>query len=404
MDDAGSFDALWESLLPVGREPSSGGYRRYSWSRADHDAREWFAQGADQRGLSVETDRNGNLWAWHNPDAAGDAIVTGSHLDSVADGGGFDGALGVVAGFAAFDCLTSTGRVPAGPLAVVAFVEEEGARFGVPCLGSRLLTGTIGSERALGLRDADGTTYAETLQAAGIERAGLGWDPDRVRRIGAFIELHVEQGRGLVHADCAVGVGRSLHPHGRWRLTFRGRADHAGTTALADRHDPMLPLARTVLAVREAAATHGALATVGRVLVEPNGTNVIPSVATIWLDARSPDAAAVRALVEQVVRVAEAAADPDVEVSLVEESWSPEVILDVDLAQRVARRLGGAPLLSSGAGHDAGVLAGAGVPTVMLFVRNPTGVSHAPAEHAERDDCLAGVRALADALATLAAR
>jgi N-carbamoyl-L-amino-acid hydrolase len=401
VDDTGSFDALWEPLLPVGREPSSGGYHRYSWSHADHEAREWFAQEAARRSLSLETDRNGNLWAWHNPDAVGSAIVTGSHLDSVPDGGGFDGALGVVAGFAAVDRLVATGRVPDGPLAVVAFVEEEGARFGVPCLGSRLLTGTIRTERALGLRDADGITYAEALRAAGVDSAHLGWDPDRMRRIGAFVELHVEQGRGLVHAGRAVGVGRSLHPHGRWRLTFRGRADHAGTTALTDRHDPMLPLARTVLAVREAAAAHGGLATVGRILVEPNGTNVIPSLATMWLDARSPDPAAVRALVEQVVTVAERAAAPDVEVDLVEESWSPEVVLDVDLARRLARRLDDAPLLASGAGHDAGVLAGAGVPTAMLFVRNPTGVSHAPAEHAERNDCLAGVAALADALTEL---
>jgi N-carbamoyl-L-amino-acid hydrolase len=194
-------------------------------------------------------------------------------------------------------------------------------------------------------------------------------------------------------------VGRSLHPHGRWRLSFRGRADHAGTTALADRHDPMLPLARTVLAVRAAAAALDALATVGRVQVEPNGANVIPSTATLWLDARCPDPATVRVLVEEVVAAAEQAAEPEVEVSLVEESWTPEVVFDPDLAGALAARLGDAPLLASGAGHDAGVLAAAGVPTAMLFVRNPSGVSHAPAEHADREDCLAGVAALAEALA-----
>jgi N-carbamoyl-L-amino-acid hydrolase len=396
-----TFAGLWDPLLPIGRAPT-GGYRRYSWTAADQTAREWFDEAAQRRGMSVETDRNGNLWAWLNPDASDGAVVTGSHLDSVPDGGAFDGALGVAAGFAAIDELTRRGAAPAEAFAVVAFVEEEGARFGVPCLGSRLLTGTISVERALGLRDADGVSYAEAMAAAGLDPAGSGWDPDRRSRISAFVELHVEQGRALVHADRAVGVGRSLHPHGRWRLTFRGRADHAGTTVLTDRHDPMLPLAHTLLAVRAAAVAHDGLATVGRVLVEPNGTNVIPSAATAWLDARCPDPAAVRALVEQVLAVAERAAGDDISVELVEESWSQRVDLDADLATTLSARLDDAPLLSTGAGHDAGVLAAAGVPTAMLFVRNPTGVSHAPDEHAEPEDCLAGVAALADTIATLA--
>jgi N-carbamoyl-L-amino-acid hydrolase len=404
VDDTGSFDVLWEPLREVGRDPTSGGYRRFSWTGPDMQSREWFAQEAARRGLELETDRNGNLWAWHAAGAGGPALVTGSHLDSVPDGGAFDGPLGVAAGFAAIDVLRATDRMPTRPVAVVAFVEEEGARFGVPCLGSRLLTGAITTKKALVLRDAAGVTYAEAVGRAGLDPEAIGWDPERIGRIGTFVELHVEQGRGLVHAARAVGVGGGLHPHGRWRLSFRGRADHAGTTALGDRHDPMLPLARTVLAARAAAATHGGLATVGRVLVEPNGTNVIPSMATIWLDARCPDPAAVRRVVEDVARAAEQAAAPDVEVELVEESWSPAVQFGDDLVAAVSSRLDDAPVLASGAGHDAGVLSAAGVPSVMLFVRNPTGVSHAPDEHAEPEDCRAGVAALADTLETLAAR
>jgi N-carbamoyl-L-amino-acid hydrolase len=212
-------------------------------------------------------------------------------------------------------------------------------------------------------------------------------------RIGTFVELHVEQGRALVDTGAAVGVASSIWPHGRWRLDLPGQANHAGTTRLTDRDDPMLRLAAAVLAARESAQRHGAVATVGKVDVHPGGTNAIPSLARVWLDARGGDEATVRAVVDAVGTAA--GADP------VEESWSPEVTFDAPLRDSVAALLGGAPVLPTGAGHDAGILAGAGVPTAMLFVRNPTGVSHSPAEHAEPDDCRAGVEALATVLTDL---
>ena len=148
----------------------------------------------------------------------------------------------------------------------------------------------------------------------------------------------------------------------------------------------MLELARTVLAAREAAEVHGCVATVGKVRVEPNGVNAIPSRVTAWLDARGPGEAGVRAVVEAVGLRSGSTA--------VEESWTPETVFDVPLAQRLSELLDEAPMLGTGAGHDAGVLATAGVPTAMLFVRNPTGISHSPAEFAEREDCHRGVEAL----------
>jgi N-carbamoyl-L-amino-acid hydrolase len=181
-----------------------------------------------------------------------------------------------------------------------------------------------------------------------------------------------------------VGVGSAIWPHGRWRLDLQGRADHAGTTALADRLDPMLDLARLITGAREAAQRHGALATVGKVRVEPGGVNAVPSRVTAWLDARAPSEAAVRAVLADLRDLPAA----------VEESWTPRTAFDASLGADLATLLGDAPVLETGAGHDAGVLAAAGVPTSMLFVRNPTGVSHSPHEHAEREDCLAGVDAL----------
>ena len=171
------------------------------------------------------------------------AVVTGSHLDSVPDGGAFDGPLGVVTAFAAIDLLRERGKAPVRPLAVAAFCEEEGARFGVACLGSRLLAGAIEPARARALTDSGGTTFAEAMTAAGHDPGALGPDQALVAGIGAYVELHIEQGRALADLDAAIGVAERIWPHGRWRLTFTGRADHAGTTRLSDRRDPMLAAA-----------------------------------------------------------------------------------------------------------------------------------------------------------------
>ncbi|MGQ0629791.1 MAG: allantoate amidohydrolase [Sporichthyaceae bacterium] len=400
-----SFDGLWSELLDVGRDPGSGGYRRFAWTAAEAGCREWFRGAAGARGLEVETDRNGNLWA-RTPGAGADPlVVTGSHLDSVPDGGAFDGPLGIATAFAALDVLVAGGRRSA-PLAIVAFSDEEGARFGVPCIGSRLLAGALEPDQVRALRDVDGVTLAEAMRAAGADPAHLGADPELMTRIRAYVELHVEQGRALAPAGAPIGVGTRMWPHGRWRLRFTGAADHAGTTALRDRRDPMLPFAATVLRVRELAAAAGARATIGRVQISPNATNAIAAQVDAWLDVRAAEAATVEALVDEVLASATRACRVDgTGVELVAESISPEVVFGADLTQRLVRTLaaglGNVPQVPTGAGHDAGILAAAGVPAAMLYVRNPTGISHAPDEHAEAADCHVGVLALADVLADL---
>ena len=383
---------MWADLAPVGRDGGTGGYRRYAWTSTDALLREWFRGEAEGRGLEVVSDRAGNLWAWHgDPEADGPGLVLGSHLDSVPDGGAFDGPLGIVSAFAALDGLDRTAlRRPVG---IACFADEEGARFGVACAGSRLLTGVLDPDRARALTDDGGTTMAEAMAAGGHDPAGVGRDEETLRRIGTFVELHVEQGRALVDQSAPLGVAEAIWPHGRWRLDLLGRADHAGTTRLADRNDPMLALANAVLEARAAAERHGTVATVGKLRVRPNGVNAIPSEVTAWLDARGPLADAVRAVVADVGKAAG--------VTAVEESWTPSTDFDADLRDRLADVLA-APVLATGAGHDAGILAAAGIPAAMLFVRNPTGVSHSPAEHAETGDCLAGVAALARVIETLA--
>ncbi|MGV9940305.1 allantoate amidohydrolase [Streptomyces sp. NPDC003401] len=398
---------MWHDLRPIGRHPESGGYRRHAWTAADADCRAWFREQAEARGLAHEADRNGNQWAWLGDPAAGDAVVTGSHLDSVPDGGAFDGPLGVVSAFAALDELRRRGARFTRPLALVNFGDEEGARFGLACVGSRLTAGHLTAEQAHRLTDGDGVTLPRAMEAAGYDPDAIGPDPERLARIGAFVELHVEQGRALDLSGDPIGIAAAIWPHGRWRFDFRGEANHAGTTRLTDRRDPMLPYAETVLAARGRARLAGAVATFGKISVEPNGVNAVPSLVRGWLDSRAAD----QETLDQVVAgVEEAARDHarahGVDLDVVRESFTPVVEFDHALRDELARILGKdtgltVPVLGTGAGHDAGILSGS-IPTAMLFVRNPTGVSHSPAEYAAEDDCVAGVRALADVLEGLA--
>ncbi|WP_345583141.1 allantoate amidohydrolase [Streptomyces prasinosporus] len=397
---------MWGQLRPLGRSAASGGYRRFAWTRADSDCRDWFEEQARGRRLAYEVDRNGNQWAWLGDPAHGDAVVTGSHLDSVPDGGAFDGPLGVVSAFAALDELRGRGARFAKPVGIVNFGDEEGARFGLACVGSRLTAGALTVEQAHRLTDGDGITLPQAMEAAGHDPDAIGADPERLARIGAFVELHVEQGRALDLSGARLGIASAIWPHGRWRFDFRGEANHAGTTRIADRRDPMLPYAETVVAARHEAELAGAVATFGKVAVEPNGVNAIPSLVRGWLDARAAGQEALDAVVNGVEGAARAhAAAHGVDLDVERESFTPVVAFDHALRDELARILGGtgleAPVLGTGAGHDAGILSGR-VPTAMLFVRNPTGVSHSPAEFATEDDCVAGVLALADVLEGLA--
>ncbi|AHI01202.1 allantoate amidohydrolase [Kutzneria albida] len=388
---------LLAAITDLGADKVRGGYSRHGFDRVELELREWFTAEAERRGLSVRADRNGNLWAWWgNPGP--DAVITGSHLDSVPGGGAFDGPLGVVSALAAVDALRASGFKPRRPFAIVVFVEEEGGRFGVPCLGSRLMTGAIDADAARNLLDPEGVSLAEAARGAGVDPARLGADPEALAGIGCFVELHVEQGRGLT---VPVGLASSILAHGRWRFTFTGEGNHAGATLIEDRRDPMLPAARMVLAARKA-AVNGARATVGRVVPVPGGTNVIASSVEVWLDARAEDDASTKAVVAEIMAQArQAATEEGCGVSVTQESYGDTVVFDHELRDRLSTVLGGVPALPTGAGHDAGILAGS-VPTAMLFVRNPTGVSHAPEEHAEPEDCEAGVAALATVLEDLA--
>ncbi len=388
----------------IGTDRKRGGYTRPVFSTAETDLRSWFIAEAERRGLEVSTDRNGILWAWWDTATKirTDAVVTGSHLDSVPGGGEFDGPLGVASALVAVDILKSRGIRPRRPLAIAVFPEEEGSRFGVACLGSRLLTGAIDADKARNLRDQDGNTYADVAAASGQDPRFIGADTQTLQQLGVFVELHVEQGRGLIDLNRPVAIGSSILGHGRWKLSVHGQGNHAGTTLMKGRRDPMVAAAKVMVAIRDTAVKYrDARATVGRLQPVPGGTNVIASRVDLWIDLRHPKDEITAALVESIHLNAQViAAEEGCTVSFDAESVSPTVHFDARLRDELQALLPGAPVLDTGAGHDAGVLTGH-IPTAMLFVRNPTGISHSPDELVEDEDAERGAAALADALAGL---
>jgi beta-ureidopropionase / N-carbamoyl-L-amino-acid hydrolase len=384
------FLRWFAELADIGRTPT--GWNRVAWTPLEVEAQEWFRGAATGIGLEVHKDGAGSMWAV-TPGAGDEPFVcAGSHLDTQPDGGAYDGALGMVCALEAVAAVLESGERRSRPLAVIAFVDEEGARFRTACFASRAITGELDIDAALGAMD-------DAPQIHGVTRESLLGSRAELRHIGSFLEVHVEQGKALVDRDLVLGVADVLAPRSRYRAVFEGESNHAGTTPMAGRRDALVEAARFVLAVDEAArARPGAVATVGRVEVAPGSTNSIPGRVACTLDARAPEAATVDGLVADL-----RGRFPD--ATITQESRTTGARFDAGLraALHASAEAAGVPAgdLPSYAGHDAGILAGH-VPAGMLFVRNPTGASHTPAESASDDDCVAAAQVLAGALSQLA--
>lgn len=390
------LEQLFAEIDDIGHHGDQG-YYRLAWTSEDAQLRDWFERQARARGFVFTVDSAGNQWAWWGglPTDRRSAVTTGSHLDSVPGGGRFDGPLGVLSAFAAVDLLRSRGFVPSHPIGILNASDEEGARFGIACFGSRVLTGVIPASEALAHTDRDGITLRDALRSQGIDVDRYGADPAVVSQIARHVELHVEQGYALGELGSPVAVASHIWPHGRWEVRFVGESNHAGTTPMDRRNDPMEQLADFIITAYASARRHGAVATVGRLTVVPNGVNVIAAEVIASLDVRAIDDGPVRAVLEDLGRFS-----PE------QQSWTPATHFDTSTSAQVVAAVSDAvgapvPVLSTGAGHDAGVLQNAGVPTAMIFVRNTTGASHTPAENADPEDCEVGVAALASALELL---
>jgi len=364
------------------------GWNRLAWSPLEAEARAWFSRTATSIGLEVQQDGAGTLWAVTDDADRGPWVCAGSHLDTQPDGGAYDGALGVVAALEAAATLLEEGVPRRHPLAVVAFVDEEGARFRTPTFASLAITGRLDIDHVLDVMGDAPAIY-------GVTRDSLASSRKQLERVRCFFEVHVEQGRALVDRDLALGIADVLAPRQRWRVEFEGEANHAGTTAMAGRRDALLPAARFVLAVDEVArARPGAVGTVGRMEISPGSTNSVPGRVAASLDIRALEPGTVDEMLEEL-----RARFPDAIFG--REAANQGAAFDRRLRERLAsaaeQRGIAAGDLPSYAGHDAGILA-LERPAAMVFVRNPTGASHTPSESASEGDCLAGAQVLADAL------
>jgi beta-ureidopropionase / N-carbamoyl-L-amino-acid hydrolase len=367
-------------LEPIGL--GADGTTRLAWTDELAAAEAWFGDQAAAAGLSVERDPAGSLWAV--PGVAGPWWATGSHLDSVRAGGRFDGALGVAAGFAAAE------RVPG--VAVIAFADEEGARFNTPTFGSRALVGRL-SDDVLARVDDEGVSLGDAMRSFGVDPSALADARSWLDRLRGFVELHIDQTQELARLDAPAGSVRSLAARMRLALDFVGRADHAGTTRRSERRDALAAAARVIVAADElAGGDDDFLVTASRVLVEPNAFTTVPSRVRLWIDARTPDGELLSRWRSSVVAAASGA-------SVETASHSDAVEFDPD----VRAALGSLPELVCFAGHDAGILAPR-VPAGMVFVRNATGISHSPDEHVELDDAAIAAEALRTALRRMSSR
>jgi N-carbamoyl-L-amino-acid hydrolase len=347
-------------LEPIGL--GAAGTTRLAWTPEDAAAGEWFRERAAEVGLEVLVDPAGNRWAV--PDTAPPWWGVGSHLDSVRAGGRYDGALGVCAGFAIAEHA---------PVAVIAFADEEGARFNTPTFGSRALTGAL-DPAVLERLDDDGVRLADAMAAAGVDPGGVARAPQWLRRLRGFLELHVDQTPDLER----FAVVRGLAARMRLQADLTGRADHAGTTRRHERSDALLQAARLIVAADEL-ATEDMVVTASRILVEPNALTTVAARVRLWLDARAERPQALDAWLGQLPEWAD--------ITMASRSDG------VSFAPELRTALGDPEGVLCFAGHDAGILAEQ-IPAAMVLSRNPTGVSHSPEEAVDLDDAAAAANAI----------
>jgi allantoate deiminase len=387
-------------VLATFSESVEGITRRYL-TPEHKSANEMVARWMEEAGMATAVDAAGNIVGRYEGTTPGlPAIVIGSHLDTVPNAGRFDGILGVVTGIACVDRLHQGGVKLPYAIEVVGFGDEEGARFHTTYLGSRAFANTFDSV-LFTYRDRDGITVAEAMTRFGL-------DPDKVSQAGrcaeevhCYLELHIEQGPILERNNLPVGIVSGINGQSRLNIKITGRAGHAGTVPMRERHDALAASAQTILAIEEicgSRAEQGVVGTVGDIAPQPGAPNVIAGSCTLTLDLRAPDDHARHGALDDIrVRLAHLALrrQVKVELSVIDEKetvrCSPWLI---EIVTKAAEDRGIQPMLiGSGAGHDAAVMASL-TDIGMIFVRCRGGVSHNPEEDVALEDIEAGLNLL----------
>lgn len=398
--------AMIEDLARHTDEP--GRLTRLYLSPAHRKAAEATLELMRQAGLDAHIDALGSVVGrMEGRDPSAPALLIGSHIDSVVDAGRYDGNLGVVLGIAVVEALREQNIMPSCPIEIVAFGDEENVRFPTNLSTSYALAGRF-NDAWLDGRDADGVSLREALIGFGGDPKGIAElrrDPSRYR---GYLEVHIEQGPQLEAENLSVGVVSAINGITRARATVTGEAGHAGTVPMTMRRDALAAVAEMIGIVERAGSTRmDTVATVGVAQVQPGAVNVIPARVDFTLDARAPDDAVRHALVQDIVRECEAAAQRrGVRFTIEPFMESPATPMDKNLMAHLddaVKSIGVTPLrLASGAGHDAVAIANL-CPVAMLFVRCKGGISHNPAESITVEDADAAARVLLEAVKRIAA-
>jgi len=406
--DQAWVEATFAGIARFGK--GARGFNRLVFTDADWAACDFFAGLMRDAGLAVRTDAWGNLIGrLEGTESGAPAVATGSHLDTVPEGGNYDGGVGSVAGLGAIMRLKARGPLR-HPLELLVFRGEESSRFGIHTMGSKVMSGIASPEAWQGVKDQNGTSLAQVLAARGLDLARLAQAVRMPGELKAFVEVHIEQCFVLEQAGIPIGVVEAIAAPIRLKLTVEGVASHSGATPMGKRRDALVTAAHLVLAVEEEArkrAERRIVGTVGILKVSPGALNVVPGRAELWVDIRGIDetslvetAAAVRITAEGIAAREGTLVTVDTLASDTPVPMDPVVVAAIEAA---CRRLG-VPYqrMPSGAGHDAMNMARI-APAGMIFIPCRGGISHNPDEYAAPADIVRGMDVLTETLATLAA-
>lgn len=392
---------LWDRLTALSQigKQDTGGVTRLSFTAEERAAKDLVASFIKEAGLSVREDEVGNLIGrkeGRNPKAP--VVLVGSHLDSVYNGGNFDGPLGVLSGIELLQSMNEQGLVTEHPIEVLAFTDEEGARFSFGMIGSRGIAGTLLPEH-LQAADKQGVTIAEAMRQSGLDPETIGQAARPKGSIKAYVELHIEQGKILESNNLSVGIVTGIAGPLWLKFILEGEAGHAGTTPMKMRRDALAAAAQIMQVIeREAGKTGSTVGTIGQLQLFPGGINIIPGRVEFSLDLRDIDEQ-VRDRVEQQILEQSSMLCQERGIKLTIETLqriAPVPCSDlIQDATKAACQTVGLEIFSlpSGAGHDGMQLAGL-CPMGMIFIRSKDGISHNPAEWSSQDDCADGANVL----------
>ncbi|MGM8364813.1 Zn-dependent hydrolase [Virgibacillus sp. W0181] len=393
-------DRLWASILElseIGNDDRTG-ITRLSFSEADMEARKYIMLLMKEAGLHVRIDAVGNIIGrLSGTDNTRPAVITGSHIDTVIQGGMFDGALGVLAGIEVARTINESGVTLVHPLEIISFTDEEGARFGSGFIGSKGMIGDLNEEH-FQMTDVNGVTYAEAFAHAGLNAKEYRNAIRHPKEIKAYVELHIEQGKILEMEDLSIGIVTDVRGPALMNVSFIGEANHAGTTPMSLRKDPSLAMAVALPLIEKIAVKWEGVATVGKMNFKPGETNVIPEAVEFTIDFRHTDKAIRQQMKKEIIQRLRMIAkqrnvelQTDIKLDIGPVACSPEVIKQMEKACWDASLP--AHKMKCGAGHDALVL-GKITNFGIVFVRSKDGKNHHPTEWSSKEDCGKGTQVL----------